>query len=100
MRKIKETEEAPCGARLVGLYGMSGVGKTTICKVLRNQKFLEFGGRVCHVELGSQSCVELQRGQVIRELTDFYDCFSEWILSDPTGEVFYFFSFYIYTSVA
>lgn len=32
---------------------MSGIGKTTICKVLCNKFFDEFCGRVCHIELKS-----------------------------------------------
>jgi len=43
------------GVRVVGLYGVGGIGKTTICKAMCNDLSKEFHDKVCHVELGSQS---------------------------------------------
>ena len=40
---------------VVGLYGMGGIGKTTICKALCNELSPKFGDFVCHIELGSGS---------------------------------------------
>jgi GTPase SAR1 family protein len=39
------------GARIVGVYGVGGIGKTTSCKVLCNDYFEEFEGKVCHIDL-------------------------------------------------
>lgn len=38
------------GVCVVGLYGMGGIGKTSICKALCNEYSREFHGRLCHVE--------------------------------------------------
>jgi len=37
--------------KVVGLYGMGGIGKTTACKTLCNELSNDFEGRVCHIEL-------------------------------------------------
>jgi hypothetical protein len=39
------------GVRVVGLFGMAGVGKTTISNALCRQFRQELGGKACHVEL-------------------------------------------------
>lgn len=36
---------------MAGIYGMSGLGKTTLCKVLCNHYRQEFKGKVCHLQL-------------------------------------------------
>ncbi|KAG0606089.1 hypothetical protein M758_9G112900 [Ceratodon purpureus] len=43
------------GAAVLGLYGTTGRGKTTLCKALCDHFSAEFLGRVCHVELGEMS---------------------------------------------
>ena len=55
----------------MGLYGMGGVGKTTISRVVCEEMGMEeeFGGKVCHVDLGSMNLVELLK-MVLRELTE------------------------------
>ena len=55
--------------RVVGLYGMGGMGKTSICKALCNEFSSEFHGRVCHAELGRGSKEELMR-EVLKRVTD------------------------------
>ncbi|KAG0561334.1 hypothetical protein KC19_9G056300 [Ceratodon purpureus] len=49
------------GAAVLGLYGTTGRGKTTMCKALCDRFFAEFSGRVCHVELGEMSTVKRQK---------------------------------------
>lgn len=71
------------GARVVGLYGMGGIGKTTIAKVLCNQKFGEFAGKVCLVELGPNKERVESLKTVLRELTEA----NENILSNELGKV-------------
>jgi len=39
------------GCLYLGLYGMGGVGKTTLCGAMCSFYEVEFHGRVCHVEL-------------------------------------------------
>ena len=61
------------GVKMLGLYGMGGVGKTTMCKALCNHFQQRFQGRVCHVELGShEKYLDLQK-KVLKKLTDLSD---------------------------
>ncbi|KAG0598272.1 hypothetical protein M758_12G059800 [Ceratodon purpureus] len=46
---------------IVGLYGMGGIGKTTISKALCNELAVKFCDNVCHIELGRGSELELLR---------------------------------------
>ena len=54
---------------MIGLYGMGGMGKTEICKMMCNEMDGEFDGKVYHVELGSQSEHELVT-EVLTTLTN------------------------------
>eukprot|EP01018_Ginkgo_biloba_P022332 Gb_14679 [translate_table: standard] len=57
------------GARLFGMYGVFGSGKTTLCKILYNYYLETFNDRSCHIQLGDGfSIVELQK-KVLKELT-------------------------------
>ncbi|KAG0556584.1 hypothetical protein KC19_11G064900 [Ceratodon purpureus] len=67
--KLHEVEASTeYGVRVVGVYGVGGLGKTSVCKALYNSQYAEYDGRVCLVELGGLSPEELQK-QVLRELT-------------------------------
>ena len=69
MDKLQEVEASTeYGVRVVGVYGVGGLGKTTVCKALYNSQYAEYDGRVCLVELGGLSPEELQK-QVLRALT-------------------------------
>lgn len=47
---------------------MGGLGKTTLCKVMCNHYFAEFGGNVIHINLRLNTFVKQQR-KVIAKLT-------------------------------
>jgi GTPase SAR1 family protein len=84
LRKMHAAGVPLCnGARVVGLYGTGGVGKTTIAKVLCNQKFGEFAGKVCLVELGPDKAPAESLKIVLRELTEV----NEEILPNEEGKV-------------
>jgi dephospho-CoA kinase len=53
----------------IGLYGMGGIGKTTISKVLCNDLSLKFCDNVCHIELESGSEMKLLQ-KALKKLTD------------------------------
>lgn len=55
--------------RVVGLYGIRGIGKSIISKVFCNQMFKDFDGKTCYTELGSMKQIELQK-IVLQELTE------------------------------
>jgi GTPase SAR1 family protein len=58
-----------CGARMLGVYGVGGIGKTTACKVLCNDYFEEFEGKVCHIEFGIGSKLLILQ-EVLKRLTE------------------------------
>ncbi|KAG0604044.1 hypothetical protein M758_10G140000 [Ceratodon purpureus] len=64
--KINEDRD---GVRVIGLYGMGGVGKTTICRAMCNELFQEFQGRVHHAELENNNGVGLLR-EVLKKFTN------------------------------
>lgn len=43
------------GVQYLGLYGMGGLGKTTVCKALYTHVWSKFSRRVCLVDLGVAS---------------------------------------------
>jgi acylphosphatase len=68
--KVKRTQVSTgFNVRVIGLYGVGGLGKSTICKTLCNDYIKEFQGKVAHVEFERDGEVELMRG-VLRKLTD------------------------------
>jgi ABC-type dipeptide/oligopeptide/nickel transport system ATPase subunit len=60
-------KDASVGAAVMGLYGTTGCGKTTLSKALCDYFSAEFLGRVCHVELGEGSRMERQ-GMMLENL--------------------------------
>eukprot|EP01018_Ginkgo_biloba_P006349 Gb_20880 [translate_table: standard] len=67
----KMFEKAPWrrnGVKVVGLYGVSGSGKTTISISLCNFYSGKFNGKVFHVEFGRENFVKIQK-QVLKVLT-------------------------------
>ncbi|KAG0606693.1 hypothetical protein M758_9G160600 [Ceratodon purpureus] len=58
--------------RVIGYYGVGGLGKTTMCKVLCNSLALQFEDKVCHVEMTpnpSSSLKLLHLHEVLKKLT-------------------------------
>ncbi|MCO5551347.1 hypothetical protein L7F22_004848 [Adiantum nelumboides] len=63
------SESGSCkNARIVGLYGIAGVGKTTACMVLADLLNREFQGRACHLVFGNGN-IEPQLQLALRQLT-------------------------------
>ena len=62
-------------ARVVGVHGMGGTGKTLLCKALCNTYYAEFAGRVLHIELKGykdfkiENIIEAQK-LILEVLTD------------------------------
>jgi uridine kinase len=55
-------------ACVVGMYGVGGIGKTTICKALCNELSSRFHDNVCHVEFGQGSELKLLQ-KALKRLT-------------------------------
>ena len=54
----------------IGLYGMGGSGKTTMCLVFCNKMMQVYLGKVCHIELGSMDVVELRK-KLLKSMDNF-----------------------------
>lgn len=63
------TKKGVLGARILGLYGRGGIGKTFICKALCDHFHDEYSGRVCYVEYSDAVYVELLK-LILEELKD------------------------------
>lgn len=63
------TKEGRLGARILGLYGTGGLGKTFICKALCDHFSDEYSGRVCYVEYSDGTYLEILK-LILEELTD------------------------------
>ena len=67
-RELKRETQCGLKAPHIGLFGMGGLGKTTLCKVMCNHYFAEFGGNVIHIDLNLNTIVEHHR-RVIAKLS-------------------------------
>lgn len=76
---------------VVGIHGVGGVGKTTICKVLCNEFSSRYHDKVSHVEFGRGSEMKLLQKALKRLTTISHEILDE---LDDVGEVilesFYF----------
>ncbi|KAG0627336.1 hypothetical protein M758_2G192700 [Ceratodon purpureus] len=61
-------EDTKLGVLLLGLYGMAGLGKTTMSKALNDYFHRELMGRVCHLELGDSSKALMRQKEVLEKL--------------------------------
>lgn len=46
----KFQQDTRSSAKVLGLYGMAGLGKTTMSKCLHNRFIQQYLGRACHIE--------------------------------------------------
>ncbi|KAG0590565.1 hypothetical protein KC19_1G110000 [Ceratodon purpureus] len=68
MIDLQQKDES-LGVCVMGLYGMVGIGKTSICKALCNEFYTKFHGKVCHAELERVVEDELLR-EVLKKLSN------------------------------
>lgn len=59
------------GAQVLGLYGLGGIGKTTLAGALCDYFYNDFGNRTCHVELGGASKTLKRQKMVLGRLCEF-----------------------------
>ncbi|KAG0580357.1 hypothetical protein KC19_4G167800 [Ceratodon purpureus] len=57
---------------VIGLHGMAGIGKSTMCKVFCDELTKDFLGKVCYAEMKTRSQVEVLR-HVLWSLTNLSD---------------------------
>ena len=53
---------------MIGLYGVGGMGKTEICKMMCNEMDGEFDGKVCYVELRNSEGNSKGQHLLVKEL--------------------------------
>lgn len=73
------------GRQYLGLYGMGGVGKTTLCVAMCSYFQDQYCGKVLHVELISDQLKERRLARLkraVRQLTDFDKYVSNRIASE------------------
>ncbi|KAG0613296.1 hypothetical protein M758_6G092100 [Ceratodon purpureus] len=64
--------------KILGIWGMSGLGKSTLCRTLCNYYYSKYNGKVCHVEFGGPDATVLAHHekavsygkQILGELTE------------------------------
>jgi len=72
--------------KVVGIFGVGGIGKTTTCKTLCNELSNKYQGKVCHVEFDNtcSNSKELLQNAVIcqtRQSADFVCQLDEGVVS-------------------
>jgi len=72
---IFSSKQSKAHARVVGMHGIGGAGKTLLCKALCNVYSAEFAGRVLHIEpkghkdFKQENIIEAQK-LILESLTD------------------------------
>ena len=70
------------GASVLGLYGSSGLGKTTLAKAACDYFAREFEGRVCHVELGKNMERMKRQKLMLKTLCGVEEDVLSWVVDD------------------
>lgn len=71
----------------MGIFGVGGIGKTTICNLLCNELSNEYEGRVCHIELETQPTTSISLESLRKLVTILTDKDMEFVQILDEGQV-------------